>query len=343
MGSFLILLLATLNAPQTPPAAAPERPVLELKAWTKEGRKAAETTPTSTARVVPSVGGMLISWSVLGHEYLVTPPDIAKLGKDRSGVPIMYPTPNRVRDARMTFQGRTFSFTANNKTNFIHGLVRGRPWQAGDIKTLTNKDGSVSSELAVWIDWNESQPDFAQFPLIHRLTVTYTLSAKNLRIAYDVHNTSNDTLPFGFGIHPWFRVPGKRDDVRLFVPTATRMEAIELLPTGRLVPVAESFDLRKPRVLSELNLDDVYFPVKSARPAGFELGPEKKRVLLTTSADFAHVVVYTPANQPYFCIENQTSSTDAHNLWTAGFKKESGLRIVAKGQHATGFIMFRAE
>jgi aldose 1-epimerase len=58
---------------------------------------------------------------------------------------------------------------------------------------------------------------------------------------------------------------------------------------------------------------------------------------LSTSNEFSHVVVYTP-NAPYFCIENQTCSTDAHNLYTRGYHKESGLEIVESGTSKKGEI-----
>jgi aldose 1-epimerase len=40
-------------------------------------------------------------------------------------------------------------------------------------------------------------------------------------------------------------------------------------------------------------------------------------------------VLYTPRGERYFCLENQTCSTDAHNLFDRGFEGESGLKSVA--------------
>jgi galactose mutarotase-like enzyme len=58
---------------------------------------------------------------------------------------------------------------------------------------------------------------------------------------------------------------------------------------------------------------------------------------LATSREFTHAVVYTP-DRPTFCIENQTSSTDAHNLFAHGFKRESHLLVVAPGKTARGSV-----
>ena len=54
------------------------------------------------------------------------------------GTPILYPTPNRVRDAQFTFEGQTYTFEANDGPNFIHGLVRNVPWT--DKEPVATKD-----------------------------------------------------------------------------------------------------------------------------------------------------------------------------------------------------------
>jgi aldose 1-epimerase len=58
------------------------------------------------------------------------------------------------------------------------------------------------------------------------------------------------------------------------------------------------------------------------------------------SADFTHLVVYTP-QEPWFCVENQTCSTDAHNLYTLGWDKESHLMVLEPGQTHSGFVEYR--
>lgn len=291
------------------------------------------------ARIAPEAGGNLFSLRADDLELLRQPERMADLGLHRSGTPILYPTPNRVRGGRMTFEERVFNFRPNSGGNFIHGLVRSLPWQSAP-SVASDSGASVS----VWVDWDERQAEFASFPIRHRLTVTYTLHDDGIRTAYAVENRDQARLPFGFGLHPWFRVPGSRQDVFLQVPAAYRMEAEEKLPTGRLLPVAGTpFDLRQPTPLEGLNLDDVYIGLDpSSRPA-FELRDRGVRVVLTGSREFTHMVVYTPPNQPFFCLENQTSSTDAHNLWERGLREESHLQVVSPGETARGFVDWKVE
>jgi aldose 1-epimerase len=284
------------------------------------------------ARIVPSIGANLYSLKI-GDDELIFSPPLAELAGGPGGTPVLFPTPNRVRDARFVFEGRTFEFAANSEANFIHGLVRHRPWHS-EAPVAT----AAGASARLWIDWDEAQPDFARFPLPHRLTLTFTLRRTGLRIAYAVENRGPARLPFGFGLHPWFRVPGRREDTLLQVPARYRMEAEVRLPTGKLVPVEKTrFDLRRPTPLEGLELDDVYFGLTAGAAPGFEWRDRGIRVTLGASREFTHAVVYTPA-RPTFCIENQTSSTDAHNLFARGLKREAHLQIVAPGKTARGSV-----
>jgi aldose 1-epimerase len=286
------------------------------------------------ARIAPAAGANLFSLKIGDDELLVPPPSLAELAHSPAGTPVLFPTPNRVRDATFEFEGRHFSFPANSEKNFIHGLVRRRPWHSDPPRA-----GGNGASATVWIDWNAEQPDFAQLPIEHRLTLTFTLSRSGLRIAYAVANRSRQRFPFGFGLHPWFRVPGERRDVFLHIPAAKRMEAEARLPTGKLIPVKDTpFDLRRPTSLENLDLDDVYFGASAAAAPGFEWRDRGIRVSLGASRAFTHVVVYTPPGRPTFCIENQTSSTDAHNLHARGLTREAHLAVVAPGRTARGQV-----
>jgi aldose 1-epimerase len=293
-----------------------------------------EPSRSLEARIAPGQGGNLFSLKIGDDELLVPPPSLAELALSPAGTPVLFPMPNRVRDAAFVFEGRRFEFPPNSEANFIHGLVRRRPWQSEAPAV-----GKTSASARVWIDWNAEQPEFARFPLEHRLTLTFTLSSGGLEIAYAVENRGQSRLPFGFGLHPWFRVPGQRGDVFLTVPAAKRMEAEARLPTGKLLPVQKTpFDLRQPTSLEALDLDDVFTNLTPGALPAFEWRDRGVRVTLGGSRDFTHLVVYTPLGRPTFCIENQTSSTDAHNLHQRGLVKEAHLQVVEPGKTARGSV-----
>jgi aldose 1-epimerase len=286
------------------------------------------------ARIAPEAGGNLFSFKVGGDELLDHPEKLADLAR-HGGMPVLFPTPNRVRDAVMTFQGQTFHFKANDRTNFIHGLVKTRPWQQA---RPPRADGH-EAVAALVLDWDERQPEWSAFPIKHRLTVTYTVEAGGLRIGYRVHNLDRRLLPYGFGLHPYFRILGARKDVTITVPLDQRMEAVNLLPTGTLLPVAGTpYDLRRPTPLEGLALDDVYFGLTPARRARIHYQSAGLEVTLAASREFTHLVVFTPPRRPIFALEDQTCSTDAHNLWSQGKKAESHLLVLAPGASGHGQV-----
>jgi aldose 1-epimerase len=108
------------------------------------------------------------------------------------------------------------------------------------------------------------------------------------------------------------------------------MEATpDLLPTGRLLDVQGTpFDLRSPRALGSLDLDHVFTRLTSGGGARIEYRSIGMSVDLEATPDFTHAVVYSPKGEGFFCLENQTCSTDAHNLFDRGFHRESGLKTV---------------
>jgi len=71
----------------------------------------------STIRVselifTPEVGSNLLSFGVDGVDYLCDITSRAR-GNPILGTPVLYPTPDRVRNATFTFDGRTFTFKPN--------------------------------------------------------------------------------------------------------------------------------------------------------------------------------------------------------------------------------------
>jgi aldose 1-epimerase len=290
------------------------------------------------ALIAPAAGSNLFSLAVDGHELMYQPDILGELDQQRAGTPVMFPTPNRVRDSRMTFEGRTFTFPPNSGANFIHGLARKVPWAVGK---LGQGRGAAWGETS--LDWDRKQPEFALFPIPHRLSIRYALDRTGLRFTYKVENRDRRArLPYGFGLHPYFRVPGERGEVSMQVPLARRMASEGYLPSGQLVPVAGTgHDLRKLTPLPGLALDDVYFGLVPPKAARFRLARPPLEVRLAGSTAFTHVVVYTPPDRPFFCIENQTCSTDAHNLHAAGKKTVANLLVVAPGKTARGWIEWK--
>jgi aldose 1-epimerase len=100
------------------------------------------------------------------------------------------------------------------------------------------------------------------------------------------------------------------------------------------------FDLRRPVALGALNLDHVFTGSDSDQPAQVIYQPLGLSVQLVVSSDFSHFVLYAPAGAEFFCLESQTCSTDAHNLYSRNYRQESGLKFVPAGGVHSGSVFY---
>jgi aldose 1-epimerase len=301
---------------------------------------AKDATRSQCVRICPEAGANLFSYVFGGTELLQVPKEIKALRGGGSGTPILYPTPNRVRNGRFAFEGREFKFSDTGKTT-IHGLVLKLPWQSDPPVFAEGAEPGVS--VTTFLDFDAGSAHFDRFPVKHRLEVTYALTARGVRVRFTVANRDTQKLPFGFALHPYFRISGAREKTVLRVPALKKMEATpDLLPTGRLLDLdGAPFDLREGRALSDLALDDVYWGLTPDRVPGYVASDTGLRVDLPASGHFTHMVVYTPKGQPFFCMENQTCSTDAHNLHAQGLPAESHLLVVEPGASMSGWVEIR--
>jgi aldose 1-epimerase len=296
---------------------------------------------SQSVRICPDMGANLFSYVFGGTELLHAPGTLGELTRGGGGIPVLYPTPNRVRNGRFTFEGREFVFSDEGKTT-IHGLVLRSPWNS-DLPVIDSSGSLPGVSVRCWIDFEPGTTQFDRFPVRHRLSLTYRLTAGGITGEFAIENHDSRALPFGVALHPYFRILGSRDQTFLRVPAKKKMEATaDLLPTGKLLSLdGAPFDLRAFRPLSELNLDDVFWGMEQDQPAGYEARDAGIKVDLPASPDFTHMVVYTPGERPFFCLENQTCSTDAHNLHAHGLVAESHLLVIQPGGSWSGRIEIR--
>jgi aldose 1-epimerase len=295
--------------------------------------------------VVPEAGCNVASVRIGSQEFLRQAPSMADLRGTKFGVPVLYPSPNRVRDAHFRFDGRDYRFTPNRGKNFLHGLVHSVAWLVVEPRERNDRRGvdPPACELECELPFAPGTPRFELFPHPHVLRLTIRVVDRMVTWIYTVDNTRGlSRVPFGFGLHPWFAYLGPREETFLSVPASHWMEAIDLLPTGRLVPIEESGrDIRTPKALASLDLDDVFWGVDSDKPSVIEHPGAWARIELSATPDFTHAVVFTPKDRDGFCIENQTCSTDAHNLAERELASAAHLQVVEPGETHTGQVTMR--
>ncbi len=288
------------------------------------------------AWIVPGYGSNLCRFEV-GGKALLDFDRAHLLTRDFTGTPVLYPTPNRVRSGVFRWQGESYRQSRNRSPVLEHGLAHSEAWDAGEPRV--ERDGAG---LETWLEFREGKSIFESFPFPHRLALRFQLGARGITIAFTIRNNGPREIPFGFGLHPYFVKLSGDEGTFVSLRAGQVMDATsDLLPTGRLIGVAGTiYDLRKPAAVGSLDMDHVFTGIRPGKVARIEHRGDGLAIDLEASEEFSHLVLYTPRGEKYFCVENQTCSTDAHNLFDRGFTRESGLKTVGPGAERTGTVTY---
>jgi aldose 1-epimerase len=308
------------------------------------------------AEVWPAFGGNCFAWQVRRGEepidLLYADPQLfVNSSPSRSGIPVLFPFPNRIRDGRFTWDGKSYELPCNDSThkNAIHGFACRHPWRVIGQSANAN-EATLTTEFQGSKDAPESRK---HWPADYVLRLTFRLAAERLRLEAIVENPDRVPLPFGLGYHPYFRVPlgrsGQPENCWVQAPPRQLWQLDASLPTGTRCPVDAARDLRTPRRFPELTLDDVFtdlpsggsshdelVPFGSVRQSDLSLG-----LSVLTSPDFRELVAFTPPHRHAVCLEPYTCTTDAINLQLRGV--DAGWRVLAPGERWSGVVELRVE
>lgn len=247
-----------------------------------------------------------------------------------SGIPILFPFPGRLRGSHLAYEGQTYPLGSDDgRGNAIHGFVLNRPWRI--VESLPHR---AVGEFHASLD----EPGLIRrWPNDFRLTMAYELNGNALSAEIEVQNPGPARLPFGLGLHPYFRLPlgagGQADNCRVTVPVSKYWELSGMLPTGRRLPADGPRALAGGLAFSQMQLDDVFtgLGVAAGRCLASIEDPHCGRTLeLSFDASFRECVVYKPPHREAVCIEPYTCVPDAYELQAAGI--ETGLRHLQPGE-----------
>jgi len=289
----------------------------------------------STARIAPELGFNCFEFRAkVGDreiDVLDSVPDFETGGQrsSGSGIPILFPFPNRIRAGKFTWEGREFSLPVSDKFgNAIHGLCLDRPW-----RVIAQGDDFVTGQFQLSVD---APNRLALWPTDFTIEVDYELLGNRLRANFRVINPSSQPLPWGLGTHPYFKLPlattSRVGACLIEVPAAQRWELQDCLPTGERLELDEEHDLRFGAYVDTVQLDDVYTTVQCEGPQFDCLILDEEaglQITLTSPPIFREIVVFTPPNRAAVCIEPYTCPTDAINLQAGGI--DCGWRTLAPG------------
>lgn len=286
----------------------------------------------SIAEVWPAAGFNCFRWTAVRDgetlELLYSDPTLFHGGRPtRSGIPVLFPFPNRIRDGRFEWAGQHYQLPTNDPAgkNAIHGFACRRPWRVLD-QGVSERGAHVTGVFRCSLD---DPASVGLWPADHEIRLTIRLGHGTLRLEAEVFNPDEVPLPFGLGYHPYFRLPFNSSvhasGCLVEVPAARFWELRDNLPTGPHVPVDARRDLNQPRPFTEVQVDDVLtdLPPRAPRADGLieravVKGSAGRPLRLFCDPAFREMVVFTPPHRQAFCVEPYTCTTDAINLHAAG-------------------------
>jgi aldose 1-epimerase len=187
-------------------------------------------------------------------------------------------------------------------------------------------------------------PVYEGYPFRSRLEVRYEAIEVGLRIGFAFENQGDRPAPFGFGVHPYWLLETDRQRHAVRVPCEQAMELAELIPTGKLEPVAGTrLDLREWTSLAGMDVDNAFCGRLAGVRGGVEWHGRGRRLWIDASPELTHMIAYAPAGQPFVCVESLTCAPDMPNLYEKGFHRESGMVVVPPGQRHGGWITWTIE
>lgn len=267
------------------------------------------------------------------------------LKNDMFGNSILFPTPNRVRNHTFSFQGQKVEMVKNEVPRTQHGIAMDSRWEL--LRLESRKDCALAeAEFCI----RKGDENYRAFPWECSLRVVYCLTEDTFSFTYRVKNLSRRPMPFGIGLHPWFLLPEKPQEVSLRMSAEYCFETTEdLLPTKRLLDVRgnEKLDLNRFRSVRELDLDTVF--LTEGRDVCLRYRDLGYQIRIHATKEFFAGVVFTAFSRGMvrkgyeaFCVETQSCCTDAINLYEEGFEK-SGLLILSPGEEKAGEIQYLLE
>lgn len=229
---------------------------------------------------------------------------------------LLAPWPNRIAAGAYTWRGAHLQLPLNEPAHghAIHGLLCWEPWRLLD---------RAADRLL--LEWDLlPRPGY---PFALSVTIEWSVSTDGLRCRAVATNAGTASAPFGFGAHPYLRVPGTTgpDDLRLELPAATRLRSDErLLPVARDKVEGTEHDYRAGGTLAGRRLDDAFTDVVR-EPDGTTharlFGPSGDGVEIWADGAFGYWQVFTADSLPEssghrraaVAIEPMTCPADAFN------------------------------
>jgi len=281
--------------------------------------------------IIPEVGGCITRYCLKTEEQvldLMRPATHAGLVAadplELSCFPLI-PFSNRIRNGRFTFQGKQIKMPPNfsPEVHTIHGHGWKVPWTVSEVKE--------NRAVLAYQHFADAWP----FPYLARQV--FELNGSSLTLTLQITNNGKSAMPAGIGLHPYF--------VRTPLATITAKTERMWINDSENMPLS----LEQPEEIKLLNHG---FEVKQKTLDNLFCGWNREALIswpewhaalkITADAPLDYLVIFTPPEENFFCVEPVSHVTDAFNL----LENESsahGAKILLPDEVLEGKICFVPE
>lgn len=290
------------------------------------------TSGPARCQIAPGAGGAVAGyWWESGGRRIdwLRPASPAAVARGDAGEMASFPLVpygSRIREARFLFCGREVVETPADgpRRHALHGHGWRRPWVVAE---------RAEDRLVL-----EYEHPADAWPWPYRARQSFALTPQALEITLELENRSEALMPAGLGFHPFFpRTPQATIEART---NGVWLTDAELLPTEHAA-VPPGWELAGGRRVAELALDNVFTGWAGEAVVTWPERAARLR-LSATQPLLSFLVLYTPREQDYFCIEPASHVTDAINLAREGVA-ETGLRVLAPDARRAAHMSLRPE
>lgn len=276
-------------------------------------------TPQSRLEIAPDLGGSIVNFLVnINGETrpILRPVNNPESVLDCGSFPLV-PFSNRIKNGEFTWNNQSIKLPVNMPPtpHTIHGSGWQHAWQIVEQSNTT---------LVI-----EYRNQCANWPFDFVATQTFELEATTLTVRSTLQNLSNEAMPAGLGAHPYF-TRTKQATVSSDLPQMWAVDE-ECLPT-EVEPSIFAANDKHTITINEHVLDNAFMNLQSEanQPAQITWPEWQAQATLSASDNCRFLIIYSPENENFFCLEPVTHCTDAFNKYLAG-DADTGIQILESG------------
>ncbi len=274
---------------------------------------------SGSARVLldPALGGVVVRYESKHDGKHI--PWFQPRGLGCPGTFPLLPFASRIRNGAFQYLGKTVRLAANNLPE-VHA-IHGHGWQ-GVWSVHRQTETSVVLEFVY---------EGGDWPWSYMACQTVQLQEMVLEISLQITNCSQEPMPVGFGLHPYFPLT---QECRVDLQVSHEWLLDDELMSDRRVSCADRFTNGvKP---ARVRLDNVYDGWDGMARITW---PENGHCLaIAADSVFARLVAYSPG-ETYFCMEPVSNVPDAFNIMARG-EAHHGVSIIESGEQLSGCVRF---